>query len=370
MDVRCGLVEDVVTSVPLAHEADEILARVTGWDRLAGRTILVTGGAGFLGCWVLACLARANDTLLSHDPARIVCIDTLFRGVPPWFAPIAERDDVQVVRQSIAEADLTAIGPCDFILHLASIASPTYYRLHPLETIDANVEGTKRVLAHAVASRSESVLVMSSSEIYGDPPADRIPTAETFWGHVSCTGPRACYDESKRLAETLSVNYHRVHGARVKIARPFNNYGPFMPIDDRRLVPDIARGILTGGEVVLFSDGRATRTFCYATDAVAGYFQLLFSSHDAEAFNIGADAPEISVRELTEMAARVARETLGIDVRITGARSDDADYLVDNPNRRCPDLSKARAQLGYEPAVGLEEGLRRTLRWYAETARA
>ena len=168
----------------------------------------------------------------------------------------------------------------DWIIHAASIASPIYYRKYPIETMDANVNGLRNLLDYAVGeARSgrevRGFLFYSTSEIYGDPTAENIPTTETYRGSVSCTGPRACYDESKRYGETLCVNFARVFGLPVRVARPFNNYGPGLKITDRRVIPDFARDIVANQDVVMLSSGSPTRTFCYISDAIAGYYKVL-----------------------------------------------------------------------------------------------
>ena len=248
-----------------------------------------------------------------------------------------------------------ALEPVDFIIHAASIASPVFYRQHPIQTMDANVIGLRHLLDAAVARPVESFLFFSTSEIYGDPDPANIPTKETYRGNVSCTGPRSCYDESKRYGETLCVNFWQVHKVPVKIVRPFNNYGPGLKISDRRVLPDFFRDVLAGRNIVLLSDGRATRTFCYISDALSGYLRALLSPHHGESFNIGADAPEISMRDLAGLVIKVSGQPLRVEHR----QSDNPEYLADNPQRRCPCLEKSRRLLAYEPRVPLSTGLER-----------
>jgi UDP-glucuronate decarboxylase len=248
----------------------------------------------------------------------------------------------------------------DFVIHAASIASPIFYRRHPIETMDANVIGLRNLLDAAAARPVESLLFFSSSEIYGDPGAADIPTPETYRGNVSCTGPRACYDESKRYGETLCVNFWQARKVPVKIVRPFNNYGPGLKISDRRVLPDFFRDVLAGRDIVLLSDGRATRTFCYISDAMSGYLRALLSPHHGESFNIGADAPEISMRDLAELVVKTSGKPLRVEYR----RSEDPAYLADNPRRRCPSLEKSRRMLGFAPRVPLSAGLERMHRYY------
>lgn len=210
-------------------------------------------------------------------------------------------------------------------------------------------------------TKCTSVLNFSSSEIYGDPPSHEIPTNENYRGNVACIGPRACYDESKRVGETLCYLYAKHHGVPVKIARPFNNYGPGLRLTDGRLLPDLCQDVLADRDIILYSDGSPTRTFCYAADALSGYLLALLSSHTGEPFNIGTSSPEITIHDLATLLLRVA----GSQRQVKHQKSQEAEYLTDNPQRRCPDISKARSLLGFQPQVSLEEGLGRTLEWYA-----
>jgi nucleoside-diphosphate-sugar epimerase len=339
-------------------------------DALAGREVLLTGGAGFLGYLLSHCLAMVGD----HDgrqPVRLTVYENFSRGRKVWLDELGRRPNVRVVEHDITRPLPPDAPQFDFIIHAASIASPIYYRKFPIQTIDANVNGLRHLLDFA-KSRIDAgkplagMLFFSTSEIYGDPSPDAIPTPETYRGFVSCTGPRACYDESKRLGETLCVNFAQQYGVRVSMARPFNNYGPGLGITDRRVLPDLARNVLGGEDLVLLSDGRATRTFCYVSDAVSGYLKILVNGRPGEPYNIGTAAPEICMRELADQVAALGRELVGYKGTVVYKTSDDAAYLRDNPTRRCPDLTKATTELGYAPRVSLEGGLRRALIWYRE----
>lgn len=342
-----------------AIDADEVITNLGGHvERFAGKSVLLTGAAGFLGSQFVHFFARLNDSGKLTSPCRLIALDNYLRGVPDWLLEMETRVDIEVRAADIVATK--ALPVTNFVIHAASVASPIFYRKFPLQTMDANVVGLRNLLDHALASRPESFLFFSSSEIYGDPEPTHIPTAEDYRGFVSCTGPRACYDESKRYGETLCVTFHQVHGVPIKVARPFNNYGPGLSISDRRVLPDFFRDVLADRDIALLSDGRATRTFCYISDAITGYLLVLLSRHEGEAFNIGTDSPEISMEDLARLVIRVA----GRDLRVTKQVSDDPNYLSDNPQRRCPDLAKARRMLGYEPRVGLEEGLRRMLSYY------
>jgi len=339
---------------------------------LEGRRVVISGGAGFLGFYLVRALLHWNDAG-ARERIDVSVLDNFSRGAPRWLADLAGRDDLHVFEHDVTDALPEGFGPHHYVVHAASIASPVHYRRHPIETMDANVGGLRRLLDWSLAAREtldpvEGLLFFSSSEIYGDATPDAIPTPETYPGRVSCTGPRACYDESKRYGETLCVNFVRAHGLPVKIARPFNNYGPGLALSDGRALPDFVRNVLAGEDVALLSDGSPTRTFCYVADAVVGYLKVLVRGRPGEAYNIGSEAPEVSVRGLAELVVELARELWGYAGRARCARSEDRDYLVDNPQRRCPLIRKARQELGYQPSVELREGVRRSLLWYREHA--
>lgn len=333
-------------------------------NALRGSRILLTGAAGFLGFNFLHFFSYLNSLPPGRTKAgavRVVAADNFLRGQPRWIVELAKADrNIDLRRCDIVKPWNTRDQKYDYIIHGASIASPTFYRQYPLETLDANVTGLRNMLDLAHRGRAKSMLFFSSSEIYGDPVSSEIPTAESYRGNVGCVGPRACYDESKRLGETLCYIYAEKYKLPVKMVRPFNNYGPGLRLTDKRVLPDFFTDVLAGRDLRVLSDGTPTRTFCYASDAVTGYLLALLSSGSGEAYNIGADNLEISMRDLAGLVAKVSGGTLGVTCEV----SKDRAYLTDNPQRRCPDLTKARTKLGYNPLVGLEEGLSRLHHWY------
>ena len=340
--------------------------------QMVGRRVLITGGAGFLGYYLTQALLQSNE-VLDQPPISVVVYDNFMRGVPTWLTEKSENPNLSVVRHDITDPMPSNAGAFDFIIHGASIASPTFYRQHPIQTMDANVGGLRHLLEYARDQRDRTqdvrgFLFFSSSEIYGDPEPDAIPTPETYPGRVSCTGPRACYDESKRYGETLCVNFADEHGLPISMARPFNNYGPGLKLEDRRVPPDFARNVLRGEDIVMLSDGAPTRTFCYVADAIVGYVKVLVRGRAGEAYNIGVDGPELSIADLAEKFVEAGRELFEYEGRVVRKSSDDPNYLTDNPNRRCPDIGKARSELDYNPTISLEDGLRRSLHWYAPFA--
>jgi len=335
--------------------------------QMSGKRVLITGGAGFLGYYLLQALLHAAKVDKNLKPIEVVVLDNAIRGLPGWFRQLLKEGRFTFLQQDITKPLTSALGAYQYIIHAASIASPTFYRQFPIETMDANVNGLRQLLEYSrahLAKILEGFLYFSSSEIYGDPSADEIPTKETYRGNVSCTGPRACYDESKRYGETLCVNFAEQHHLPVKIVRPFNNFGPGLLITDKRVIPDFASNILNNQDIVILSNGDPTRTFCYVADAVVGYVKVLVRGHQAEPYNIGVDKPEISMRQLAEEMVAMARELWGYQGKVVFKQSTDQEYLTDSPNRRCPVIEKARLDLAYQPGIDLKEGLRRSLNWY------
>ena len=363
------ITRQVITSV-LSRDLTEVIDNTSdSLDLLEGKDILITGGAGFLGYEMVHLLANVGKTD-GRKPIQLTIYDNFSRGRKLWLENLARQPNVNVVQHDITQPIPSDAPRFSYIVHAASIASPIFYRRHPIETIDANVTGLRHLLDYArvreIADPIEGMLFFSSSEIYGDPLPEAIPTSETYRGNVSCTGPRACYDESKRLGETLCVNFVQQFGCRVTIARPFNNYGPGLDINDRRLLPDLARDIFQGRDITQLSDGHATRTFCYISDALSGYLKILTHGTAGESYNIGVDTPEISVNNFIAKVVEIARREYSYSGKVVLRASADSHYLTDNPRRRCPDIHKARSELDYCPKVTLDDGLRRALAWYKE----
>lgn len=336
---------------------------------LSGKRLLISGGAGFLGYYLVKSILCWNTQNPGVAPITLTVFDNYIRGVPTWLSELEAAPVLTLVKHDVTRPIPDGTEDYHYIIHAASIASPTYYRKHPIETMDANVNGLRTLLEYCLQDKSrakslEGFLFFSSSEIYGDPTSDNIPTPETYQGNVSCTGPRACYDESKRYGETLCVNFAQQYGLPVKIARPFNNYGPGLKITDRRVLPDFARDVLDGDNIVMFSDGSPSRTFCYIADAIVGYYKVLLKGQDGEAYNIGTESPEISIADLAARVVELAHALFDYGGRVVRQPSVDKAYLTDNPNRRCPDIAKARRHVGYHPSISIGEGLRRSLIWY------
>lgn len=359
---------DAAATEIVNRDLEYIRAGLSGeFPRMAGKRLLIIGGAGFLGYYLVQSVLRWNAREGEDAPIDLTIYDNYIRGVPAWLKALEGNPRLTLVKHDISGPLPEGMPDFRYIMHAGSIASPLYYRKYPIETMDANVNGLRSMLEwarrRAGTDRAvEGFLFFSSSEIYGDPVPEAIPTPETYRGYVSCTGPRACYDESKRYGETLCVNFAQQYGLPVKVARPFNNYGPGLKITDARVLPDFARDVFAGRDIVMKSDGSPRRTFCYVADAVVGYYKVLVRGRPGEAYNIGTEEPEISMLDLAGRVAGLGRELYGYRGRVE--TRIDPGYLVDNPERRSPAIAKARRELGFQPSIPLEEGLRRTLLWY------
>jgi UDP-glucuronate decarboxylase len=358
-----------VVSRDLAHIHEALGSKV---EAFRGQTIVITGCAGFLGFYITRYFVEYAGTL---GVERVIALDTFLLDKPAWLTGLAEAhpDILHLQAFDISKDDLATIPgapEAGFVVHGASIASPSFYRKYPVETLDANIWGLRHILdLYRGRDTLKGLLFFSSSEIYGDPSPDAIPTPETYRGNVSCHGPRACYDESKRFGETMAWVYAQQFGMPITVARPFNNYGPGMRLGDKRLPADFALAVTEGRDIVILSDGTPTRTFAYVADAVAGYLLcLLHGTYDY--FNIGIDRPEIMVRELAEIYRKAGAEIFGYEGRVLYQESDDPAYLEDNPNRRCPVIDKARETLGYNPTILVEEGIARYLEFLKQEMEA
>lgn len=311
--------------------------------------VIVAGGAGFLGSHLCA--------YLLDEGHEVVCLDNLLTGSERNIAPLRRRAGFTFRRFDVSRRrpyhdDDDGDEAPGAIFHLASPASPRDYARYPLETIAANTEGTRRLLEAARAAGARFLLA-STSEVYGDPLVH--PQTEGYAGNVNTTGPRACYDESKRLGETFTAEYHRRYGVDARIVRLFNVYGPHMRAGDGRMVPNFIMQALTGEPLTVHGTGQQTRSLCYVGDLVRGLYAAMFSSRTSgEVFNLG-NPHELPVIEWARRIADLCGSPSGV---VFTPRPDD------DPERRRPDIGKARRVLGWTPTVPPEDGLRRTIEWF------
>ncbi len=328
-------------------------------------TIIITGCAGFLGFYFLNYLVNYGAQL---GIKKIIGLDNFQFGKPKWlnnlennFSSLLTVKSFDISKDDIYQ--LEDISHTRYIIHGASIASPSFYRKYPIETINANVWGLSKLLNFFKGkSTLKGFLFFSSSEIYGDPDLNSIPTHEEYRGNVSCHGPRACYDESKRFGETLCWVYSKQFDMPIIVARPFNNYGPGMRLNDKRLPADFANQVIKKNDLEILSDGTPTRTFCYISDAIIGYF-LCLTHGTYDYFNIGMDKPEITVKNFAELFRSSGINIFDYKGTVKYKKSLDTDYMTDNPNRRCPSIDKARKILGFNPVIDVKDGIDRYLRF-------
>lgn len=349
------------------QDLDRILYGLTEEERkkFDGSTILLTGCAGFLGFYFVNFFTYYAAEL---NIKKVIGLDNFKVGYPSWLKKKGDAGEIELHKFDIITDDIeqiAGVGEATYIYHMASIASPTFYRKYPIETLDANIWGLRKLLDFYKDKPIENLVFFSSSEIYGDPTPENIPTSEDYRGNVSSMGPRACYDESKRFGETICYLYNEQYQMPVTIIRPFNNFGPGMRLNDMRVPADFAKAIVENRDIVMFSDGTPTRTFCYVTDAVTGYLKgLVYKPFDV--FNIGIDEPEISIRQLAEIYQEAGKEIFGYTGKAVFEVSKEKDYLTNNPNRRCPNINKAKELLGYKPKVNVNEGVRFFLQYLKE----
>lgn len=305
------------------------------------RRVLVTGGAGFLG-------SHLCERLLA-DGADVLCVDNYFTGTKANIAALQSHPGFEAMRHDVTFPLYVEV---DEIYNLACPASPVHYQFDPVQTTKTSVVGAINMLGLAKRTRAK-ILQASTSEVYGDP--EVTPQTEEYRGNVNPRGPRACYDEGKRCAETLFFDYHRQHRTRVKVVRIFNTYGPRMLPNDGRVVSNFIVQALTGQDITLYGDGMQTRAFCFVEDLINGLMRMMATPDDVLGpINLG-NPHEITVRELAERI-----------IALTGASSKliYAPLPQDDPMQRCPDITRARNTLGWEPQVKLEVGLTRTIAYF------
>jgi len=304
--------------------------------------VLVTGGAGFLG-------SHLCDRLLS-DGHEVVALDNLFTGRKSNIAHLWGRPDFEFVRHDVVNPILLEV---DWIFNLACPASPIHYQYNPVKTIKTSVLGALHMLGLAKRVKAR-ILQASTSEVYGDP--EEHPQTEAYWGHVNPIGLRSCYDEGKRVAETLMMDYHRQNGVDIRIARIFNTYGPRMAVGDGRVASNFIVQALRGEKLTVFGDGSQTRCFCYVDDLVEGLVRLMaYEGADAaEPVNLGS-TEECSMNDLVQCLGGVLGRSLDVERR---------PLPPDDPVRRRPDTTRARQRLGWKPTVSLREGMGKTVDYF------
>ena len=305
------------------------------------KRVLITGGAGFLG-------SHLCELFLAKG-YRVICMDNLITGKMSNIKHLLKDKDFGFAKRNVSE-HISVKGRIDYVLHFASPASPIDYLKYPIPTLKVGSLGTHNALGLAKAKKA-IFLLASTSEVYGDPLVN--PQPESYWGNVNSVGPRGVYDEAKRFAEAITMAYHRYHGLNTRIVRIFNTYGERMRENDGRAIPNFISQALNGKPITVYGDGSQTRSFCYVSDLVGGIYKLLMSrEHDP--VNIG-NPNEMTLLELA-----------GAIIKLTGSKSKIVygDLPIDDPKVRRPNIARAKKILHWEPRVGLDEGLSRTIGWF------
>jgi UDP-glucuronate decarboxylase len=305
-------------------------------------SVLVTGGAGFLGSHLCDRLIERGDD--------VICVDNFFTGSKENVRHLIGHPRFELIRHDIVHP---LYVEAERIFNLACPASPEAYQYNPIKTIKTSTVGMVNIMGLAKRCGAR-VLHASTSEVYGDPLVH--PQTEDYWGHVNPIGPRSCYDEGKRIAESLMMNYHIAHGTEIRIIRIFNTYGPRMAPDDGRVVSNFIMQALKGQDITVYGDGLQTRSFCYCDDLIAGMMNLMDQDDHTGPINIG-NPVENTMLDLAEAV-----------IKVTGSKSKIVHHPLpkDDPKKRCPDITKARTLLNWEPKVPLAVGLKSTMEWYKQ----
>ncbi len=305
------------------------------------KTVLVTGGAGFIGSHLCG--------FLLDKGYQIIAMDNLITGGIKNIEHLRSNNNLKFINHDVSKHIVVNEG-LDFVMHFASPASPVDYQKIPIQTLKVGSLGTHNTLGLALAKKAKYVLA-STSEVYGDPLVN--PQPESYWGNVNPIGVRGCYDESKRFAEALTMAYHRIHNVDTKIVRIFNTYGPRMRKEDGRVVPNFINQALKNKPITIYGDGKQTRSFCYVSDLVEGIYKLMLSDLN-ETVNLG-NPEEHSIFEFAEIIKGITK---------TKSKIVFKPLPVDDPHVRCPDIAKAKKLLKWKPKVELKEGIIKTIEWF------
>jgi UDP-glucuronate decarboxylase len=339
----------------------EDLERITSaklpWEDLRNKTVLVTGGGGFLAAYLVKSLLAVGR--LNKLNIKIICVARSIRSVEARLSAYLGVPNLSVVLHDISKPLPSDFPHADFIIHSASQASPKYYGIDPVGTLLANTAGTMYLLEQAVKSQAEKFLFFSSGEVYGVPVNPRQLVGEKDYGYIDPMNVRSCYAESKRIGETMCAAWAKQHGLQTTVVRPFHTYGPGMALDDGRVFADFVADVVAKRDIVLKSDGLALRPFCYIADATIGFLTVLLTGGKAEAYNVANPDAEISIRDLATVVAGLFPDR-GIGTVFDLPVSSNA-YLKSPIFRSCPSIEKINS-LGWSPIVSVHEGFSRTIK--------
>ena len=352
MPVKNNIIKEDLTTITSFREVN--------WQRFNGKTVLITGANGFLPAYMVETLLFLNDSLIDFKVTVLALVRNKAKA-EKRFIDYLEDTNLFFIEQDVCN-DIKIEGGIDFIIHAASQASPKYYGIDPVGTLNANVLGTINLMKLASEKKVESFLYFSSGEVYGEVESDKMPLKETDYGYLDPTVVRSCYAESKRMGETICVSYLHQYGVPIKIVRPFHTYGPGMALDDGRVYADFVSDILQSKNIKMKSDGKAKRSFCYLSDATLGFFTVLLEGIVGNAYNIGNPSEEYSILELAKVLVTLFPEK-SLEVEEFNKEIPINVYIKSAVNRITPNIEKMKGHY-WNPIIKIREGFFRTIASY------
>jgi UDP-glucuronate decarboxylase len=329
------------------------------WRILKNKTLLITGGAGFIGSYLIKSLLTASQFYQLN--IKVICITRDLSNLNYRLTNLKNFESLKVITHDICEPLPKDIPRADYVIHCASHASPKYYGVDPVGTLLSNTVGTKQLLAYAQSNGSEKFVFFSSGEVYGIPPRFGENITEVDFGYMDPMDLRSCYGESKRIGEAMCASWSNQYGLNTSVIRPFHTYGPSLFLDDGRVFSDFIADVIAKRNIVVKGDGLAMRPFCYISDAITGFLTVILKGECSQAYNIGNPNAEISVRDLALLVANIFPErNIGVDFLQS---NPNPNYLPSKISRSCPSIDKIRS-LGWQPKIALIDGFRRTIESY------
>jgi UDP-glucuronate decarboxylase len=340
----------------IQEDLENIISANLPWGELAGKNVLISGANGFLPAYMVETLLFINERKTTPEKTKVIGLVRNKDKAIARFSHHLGRSDFQLIVQDVCQV-IHIEEKIDYIVHAASQASPKYYGKDPVGTLAANVIGTSNLLGLAKTQKLTGFMYFSSSEVYGQVDDSRIPTQESDYGYVDPTNIRSCYAESKRMGETICVSWFHQYGIPTKIVRPFHTYGPGMSLDDGRVYADFVADIIHGQDIIINSDGTATRAFCYLADAVQGFFTVMLKGENGQSYNVGNPEEEVSILDLANQLVNLFPKN---ELTVTKKNAKNQEYIRSKVFRNSPNIDKIKA-LGWQPITSIEVGFRRTI---------
>ncbi len=344
----------------IKEDVEGIIQSLPDLQKLSGKVVLISGANGFLPAYMVETLLYLNN-IYPNFGLRVIALVRNKAKAEKRFNHLLDNVYFSIKVQDVCE-EINIEGEINYIVHAASQASPKYYGIDPVGTLNANILGTINLIKLAHLKKAESFLYFSSGEVYGDVSQDQYPIKEDTFGYINPVNVRSCYAESKRMGENICVSWFHQFGVKAKIVRPFHTYGPGMALDDGRVFADFVANIINKEDIILNSDGSARRAFCYLADATKAFFMVLINGKDGEAYNVGNPGQEYSILELANILVGI-KPGLKLKVLVNNKPLIDKGYLKSPLVRNTPDTSKV-AQIGWQPTVSVIDGFTRTIHSY------